>query len=144
LQQHVRDVGLDDAVHFLGPQFGDDKAAAFAHADAFILPSYSEGFPMAVLEAWSYALPVLKTRACNIPEGFDAGAALEIEPDPDSVAEGLQRFTRLPAGEQEAIGRAGRTLVEQQYTWPQVARQMRDVYRWVQGDASRPDSVVLD
>jgi len=144
LRQHVRDAGVKDRVYFLGPQFGDDKAAAFAHADAFILPSYSEGFPMAVLEAWSYALPVLKTRACNIPDGFDAGAALEIEPDAASITEGLQRFTRLPVAEQEAIGRAGRALVEQQYTWPQVARQMRDVYRWVLEDAARPDSVVLD
>jgi len=143
LKQHVRDAGLEDSVSFLGPQFGDDKAAAFAHADAFILPSYSEGFPMAVLEAWSYALPVLKTRACNIPNAFDAGAALEVEPDPDSIADGLRRFTRLPAGEQEAIGRKGRALVEERYTWPRVARQMHDVYRWVLGDAPRPDSVVL-
>jgi poly(glycerol-phosphate) alpha-glucosyltransferase len=135
---------MEDAVYFLGPQFGNDKAAAFAHADAFILPSYSEGFPMAVLEAWSYGLPVLKTRACNIPDGFDAGAAIEIKPDASSIAEGLRQFTRLPAGEQEAIGRKGRALVEEQYTWPQVALQIRDVYQWVLGDASRPHSVVLD
>ena len=35
-----------------------------------ILPSFSEGLPMAVLEAWAYGLPVLMTDHCNLPEGF--------------------------------------------------------------------------
>ena len=48
---------------FPGPVFGADKEAAFRCADAFILPSHSEGLPIAVLEAWSYGLPVFMTRA---------------------------------------------------------------------------------
>jgi hypothetical protein len=42
------------------------------------LPSFSEGLPMSVLEAWSYGLPVVMTPECNLPEGFACGAALEI------------------------------------------------------------------
>ncbi len=42
-------------VYFVGPQFGEDKTELFRVCDAFILPSFSEGFPMAVLEAWAFA-----------------------------------------------------------------------------------------
>jgi poly(glycerol-phosphate) alpha-glucosyltransferase len=47
------------SVIFLGPQFGENKSACYCDCDAFILPSYSEGLPMVVLEAWAYGKPVL-------------------------------------------------------------------------------------
>src|SRR4030095_3065150 len=43
------------SILFLGPQFNEAKAACYAACDAFILPSFSEGLPMVVLEAWAYA-----------------------------------------------------------------------------------------
>lgn len=143
LRTHVKQTGQTNSIHFLGPQFGADKHAAFAHADAFILPSHSEGFPMAVLEAWSHHLPVLKTDACNIPDGFDAEAAFRITTDPEAIADGLHALKDAGDAERRAIGRRGRFLVEDQYTWDQVARQMRDVYNWILNDAPRPDSVTL-
>ena len=60
--------------------------------DAFILPSFSEGLPMSVLEAWAYQLPVVMTDFCNLPEGFEAGAAIRIEPDAESVFQGLEKL----------------------------------------------------
>ncbi|WP_259114673.1 glycosyltransferase [Salinibacter ruber] len=144
LREHARTNGLSEEVHFLGPMFGDDKAAAYTHADAFVLPSHSEGFPMAVLEAWSYELPVLKTPACNIPAGFAADAAVRIDPEPPSISEGLDRLLNAPPDARTAMGRRGRRLVEERFTWPRVAAQMHQVYRWLLGDAARPDSVTLN
>ena len=57
-----------------------------------MLPSFSEGMPIAVLEAWSYGLPVLMTEACNLPEGFAAGAALQIGPDRAGIGAGLRQL----------------------------------------------------
>jgi len=63
---------------FFGPAFGEEKEELLRSASAFILPSFSEGLPMSVLEAWAYGLPVVITPECNLPEGFAFQAALEI------------------------------------------------------------------
>lgn len=130
----------EERISFPGPAFGAEKDALFRAADAFLLPSHSEGLPMAVLEAWSYGLPVLMTPACNLPEGFAAGAALEIGNDPDSIAEGMRALTAMGEAERQAMGAAGRRLVEERFTWPKVAAQMAEVYEWMLGGGERPRS----
>lgn len=139
LKERAAALGLSDDVWFLGPRYGDEKEAAFRHADGFILPSHSEGLPMSVLEAWSYRLPVLMTPQCNLDEGFAANAAYRIEPTPEGIAEGLRTFMEADPDERGEMGARGRGLVETEYTWSQVARSMRAVYRWVLGDGPRPE-----
>jgi poly(glycerol-phosphate) alpha-glucosyltransferase len=96
---------------------------------------------MAILEAWSYGLPVLMTPECNIPEGFEAEAALHVDPDPSSIARGVRQLSSMSQGERAAMGARGRALVEEQFTWPRVAEQMHGVYRWMLGEAGRPSCV---
>lgn len=144
LKRLVQNHGLQSTVHFMGSMYGHEKKAAFSHADAFILPSYSEGLPMAVLEAWSYRLPVLMTPECNIPEGFAKDAAVRIRPDSDSVMRGVQRFAAMPRDERMKIGERGRALVEEKFTWPRVAEQMHSVYEWILGDGTEPSCIWQD
>ena len=143
-KQHLRrrvDELAVPRVWFAGPQFKEAKTATFRHAAAFVLPSLSEGLPMTVLEAWSYGLPVLMTPECNLPRGFEAGAALRIGSDTGSLVEGLRALFAENAAGREEIGRRGRALVESDYSWPRVAEQMIKVYRWVLGEGPRPVSV---
>jgi glycosyltransferase involved in cell wall biosynthesis len=107
-----------------------------------LLPSLSEGLPVAVLEAWSYGLQVLMTEACNLPEGFAAGAALSIGADPAGIAAGLRRLFALSDAERRAVGACGRALVRARFTWASVAEQMSAVYRWVLGGGSPPACVL--
>jgi len=144
LKEKAAALGVSDDVWFLGPRYGDEKDAAFRNADGFILPSHSEGLPMAVLEAWSYRLPVLMTPQCNLEAGFEAGAAARVDPNPERLAEGLRAFMERAPDDRGEMGRHGRALVEERYTWPQIARSMRAVYRWVLGDGPRPDCVFMD
>jgi glycosyltransferase involved in cell wall biosynthesis len=120
-----------------------DLAAAYKRASAFILPSFSEGLPMAVLAAWAYGKPVLMTPHCNLPEGFAAQAALEIDSDPDSIAEGITRIVEMPGEELAAMGHRGRRLAEEKFTWPKVAADMKAVYDWVLGNRPKPECVVV-
>jgi len=144
LQQQVAARGLKEDVKFLGPLYGADKQAAFTNAEAFILPSYSEGLPMAVLEAWSYRLPVVMTPECNIPAGFKAGAAIHIDAESSSIAKGLRQLAGMGSMERASIGERGLALVEQQFTWSRIAEQLHHVYRWMLGNSGQPDCVVVD
>jgi len=137
------ELGLDPVVHFVGPQFGDEKARSFAAADAFVLPSVSEGLPIAVLEAWAAQLPVLMTSRCNLDLGFEAGAALRIEPEPGSIAEGLRQLAALSSAQRRQIGERGAQLIVERFSWPSAARDMEAVYRWILGRGARPGSVEL-
>ena len=141
LRNLVRELNLDDRVTFIGPLYGAEKAAAYRHATAFVLPSHSEGLPMAVLEAWTYGLPVAMTLACNIPEGFAAGAASEIGTAPIDIANSLGNFMALSCTDLELMGDRGLNLVKENFTWPAVADRLIDVYRWAQGAGSIPSDV---
>ncbi len=136
--------GLGQDVVFLGPAFDDVKRACLQNADAFILPSFSEGLPMSVLEAWSYGLPIVMTGECNLPEGFAADAAIEIRPQVDSIADGLERLLSLPDAERRQMGSNGRDFVASKFAWPKIAAQMLEVYKWVLGEGPQPACVRLD
>ena len=127
---------------FLGPQFGEEKAACYRGCEAFILPSFSEGLPMVVLEAWAYGKPVLMTPECNLPEGFAAGAALRIEPSAESIARALEDVFRAPPAALRTMGEKGRELVRDRFAWPNVASDMKAVYGWVLGGGSKPSCVI--
>ena len=99
---------------------------------------------MSVLEAWSYGLPVIMTEYCNIPEGFAANAAMEIQPEADSITEGLKRFIALSASEQKIMGLNGLKLVKNRFTWPKIGSRMIEVYKWILGQDDMPDCVNLD
>ena len=115
-------------VLFYGPAFGEEKEALWRSADAFILPSFSEGLPMSVLEAWSYGLPVVMTPECNLPEGFACGAALEIRSGEGSFQDGMRILIEMTNHERAAMGMRGRRLVEERFTWPKVAQSLKEIY----------------
>jgi poly(glycerol-phosphate) alpha-glucosyltransferase len=126
-----------------GPCFGAGKAAALSAASAFVLPSLSEGQPMAALEAMAHRLPCLLSAACNLPLAFSAGAALPAEPEPTALAAVLEHLFSLSAADRSAMGRAGRDLVAAQYSWPRVARHTWELYTWILGGGERPEFVQL-
>lgn len=144
LTEQAKRLGIADSIHFVNSQFDEAKEASFRRADAFVLPSFSEGLPMSVLEAWSYGLPVLMTRQCNLTEGYEANAAILTEPDIQSLCHGLKKLFIMTDLELNAMGSNGRDLVSRKFTWNKIGEQMMDVYRWLLGVSVKPNSVRLD
>jgi poly(glycerol-phosphate) alpha-glucosyltransferase len=78
------------------------------------------------------------TRQCNLPEGFAASAAIAAEPEAASLSTALGTLFGMTDAQRRVMGAKGRKLVEERFTWPQVARQMKDVYDWILGGGNRP------
>lgn len=67
------ELGITKQTVFLGWVSGNEKIRIFSLASVFCLPSYAEGFPMAVLDAMSCGLPVITTPVGGIPDVADDG-----------------------------------------------------------------------
>ena len=132
------------SVIFLGPQFNEAKSASYRHCDAFILPSFSEGLPMVILEAWACGKPVVMTPECNLPEGFSARAAIQITTDVEGIARGLTELFGQSTQELTELGRNGQRLTEEKFNWDRIAWQLRAVCEWLVCGASQPDCVYVD
>jgi poly(glycerol-phosphate) alpha-glucosyltransferase len=144
LRNLAHHLGICESVRFPGPCFGADKDAAFRQASAFILPSFSEGLPMAVLEAWSYGLPVLMTRHCNLPEGFATGAALPIGTDEEGILQGLSTLAEMAEPDRCNMGACGLRLCAERFSPQPVIEKMTEVYRWLLGMGPRPSCLYTD
>lgn len=144
LQALAGRLGVADSVHFVGPVFGAEKAASYRSADAFVLPSLSEGLPVVVLEAWAHGLPVLMTDACNLPEGFAAEAAWRLLPEPAPAARALRDFLALPPDRRAELGANGLALVRARFTWERIGAELLAVYRWLVEGGPPPASIVAD
>ena len=144
LQQLARELKITDSVHFAGSLFGEERDSAYENANAFVLPSLSEGQPLVVLEAWSHSRPVLMTPECNLPEGFEKRAAISMNATVEGAVEGLGKLFTLDESALQEIGRRGCDLVAANFSWSQIASHMFAVYNWLLGRAAIPDCVLLD
>ena len=68
LTSMIRQYGLENTCTVHGWVDGDKKQRLLKEASVFVLPSYFEGVPIAILEAMSYELPVISTNVAGIPE----------------------------------------------------------------------------
>ena len=127
------------AVVFVGPLFGELKSQLLERANVFILPSFSEGLPMSILEAWAYELPVVMTDYCNLPEGFDAEAAIHIDTEVESMSAGMTKMIGCSDAELKDMGVNGLNLVKDKFTWPTIAAQMGELYQWVRKRSPQGD-----
>jgi glycosyltransferase involved in cell wall biosynthesis len=134
-------LGLSRRVTYVGHVSGEQARSVWAAADAFVLPSYSEGFSMAILEALACSLPCLITTACHFPELASAQGAIVVEPVADCVTRGLRDLLDRSPQERRQLGRNGRNLVQGSYTWDQQAQRLAAVYHWVVGGGTPPECV---
>jgi glycosyltransferase involved in cell wall biosynthesis len=121
VEKMIADCGCGDTCWIHPAVSGAEKHALLRTADLFVLPSYSEGFPMAVLEAAAHRIPVVQTDECNFPELTVAGGAWECRPERDAVEAALREALTAEDAEREERGLRGRELVERSYSWDQIA-----------------------
>jgi glycosyltransferase involved in cell wall biosynthesis len=148
---HLREVqeittrrNLTRHVLFPGPLYNQTKRDAFAAAEAFVLPSRSEGAPIAVLEGLGAGLPVLATKGSPWEDLVPWEAGWWTDVSADAISDALaDLLTRSPADLQR-MGQNGLALIHDRYLWQHQARKTLDLYRWLTGSADKPDFVITD
>jgi glycosyltransferase involved in cell wall biosynthesis len=127
LEALVDERGLSGHVQFLGHR--EDVPALLASADAFVLPSRSEAFPNAVVEAMAAGLPVVATAIGGVPEliEHDRTGLLVRVGDPDHLAAALTRLVERPE-HAALLGREARHVVLQRYSFDRMVSSFEDLY----------------
>ncbi|HEY2571017.1 MAG TPA: glycosyltransferase family 1 protein [Solirubrobacteraceae bacterium] len=135
LRERTHALGLDDDVRFPGWLSDAEVEGLWAISDAFVFPSFYEGFGLPVLEAMARGVPVACSSASSLPE-VAGDAALLFDPrDERAIAGALQRLLQDGALA-ERLRIAGRERARE-FTWERTARATIDSYRRALIDVER-------
>jgi glycosyltransferase involved in cell wall biosynthesis len=127
LEVLVRALGIGGRVRFVGEC--RYVAPVLHEHDLFVLPSRSEAFPNALIEAMATALPVVATRVGGIPEVVRDGVNGRLVPPDDSgaLADAVIALMDDPAAA-AAMGQAARHDVERHYTIDRMVERFEQLY----------------
>ena len=128
LKRLAAKLGIADKVEWLGPLEGEKKWNAFAEADFFVLPSFSESFGIVIAEALASGLPVVTTTGTPWLDLKERGCGVAIEPNEVEFASALREFMQLSVNRRSEMGIKGRELMIEKYSWTRIAKEMLDVY----------------
>ena len=128
VEEQAKALGVHERVRFIGFVEGERKERVLAGADLFVLPSYSENFGNAVLEAMSYGVPVLVTPEVGLATAVkEYGAGMVVEGNPEALGPAIAALMNDPVRRRE-LGERGRAAATR-YSWASVAGQMEAQYR---------------
>lgn len=128
VDQWLRNAGVAGKATRTGMLEGEDKNAALAAASVFVLPSYSENFGIAVLEAMAAGVPVAISDQVNLWREVERGGAGLVSPcDADAFTGLLERLLGDPATAR-GMGEAGRRVAREKFSWPRIASALESLY----------------
>lgn len=129
LQSIINERDLSQFVKFEGWVSGNKKVELLNNADVFILPSYTEGLPISILEAMSYKLPVISTPVGGIPEVIKDGenGLLFTPGDKNALYQAIDKLT-TDKGLREEMGEKSYKKV-QPHLPEIVAKELEDIYK---------------
>ena len=128
VEARVRAAGLESSVRFLGVR--RDVPDLMSAADGYLLSSAWEGMPVVLLEAAAVGLPIVATRVGGVPEVVEDGATGYLAPpgDAEALRRAMERVEAMAPEERVAMGRRGRSLVEERYGTTHVMERWNRIY----------------
>ena len=127
LQTLIRDLNLTDHFHFAGAI--TNLREHLSAADIFVLPSRSEGFSNAIVEAMAASLPVVATNVGGNAEAVQDGISGFIVPseDPEALAAAIAELL-VDCIRAEAMGAAGKRIAAERFTTEAMMTQTTTTY----------------
>ena len=144
IKRAVINAGLEDQFEFPGPVDDILKWDLYQQADIFVLPTFSENFGIVVAEALASEVPVITTKGTPWRDLEDQRCGWWVDIGSDPLADALKEAMALNDDERLEMGRRGRTLIKEKYSWAKIAADMLEVYTWVHNGGTPPDCVRLD
>lgn len=128
-QALAEELGILHRTRFLGWISDEEKDRAFKETSVFCLPSYAEGFPMAVLDAWAYGLPVITTPVGGIPDVAENGRnCLLFEPgNAEGLARQMEALMDSPALA-KSIAEKSHQLANAVFSLEHIANELSEIY----------------
>ena len=142
LKEEVARLGLIEVIKFLGPVKDSEKWNIYRSANLFVLPSKSENFGIVIAEALAAELPVITTKATPWHELLSVGCGWWIDTSTEALVTTLKIATEMPSEQLEAMGKKGKQLVTNKYSWKKAGYDMLEFYDWIQGRGGRPNTVL--
>lgn len=131
LKNQAASLGIASDVLWPGFLTGSEKAAALADADVFALPSYSENFGIAVLEAMAAGTPVVVSDHVGMHrEITSASAGMVVLCDATHLAAALLQILNDRAGSR-SMGLNGKRLAQTDYSAATVTGKLLQVYNGI-------------
>ena len=119
---------LIEHVSYVGPIYGEDKLTFLQDSNIFVLPSYSEGFSMAAIEAMYMGLPVAITKNCGVRDIVEnSNAGIVANKERHEIASAIIKLLKNDTLSHN-MGENGRKIVTDKLLWPDIAKQMLNVY----------------
>lgn len=129
-----KELKVEKHIEFISGVPHRDVPGYLAKMDIFVMPSLSESFGVAALEAQAMEIPVVASRVGGIPEVVKDGiSGLLVEPgNPPAIADAVRKlltddFLR------EQMGRKGRELAIKNYEWKELMKERENLYREISG-----------
>jgi glycosyltransferase involved in cell wall biosynthesis len=117
-----------ERVTFTGEVGGAEKERLLSTATMLVLPSLSENFGNAVLEAMAYATPVIVTPGVGLAAEVEAaGAGIVTDGAPAALAAAIERLL-ADQSLRDDMGRRGRAAAESRFGWDRIAEEMEALY----------------
>ena len=129
LQARIHALELEDRVLLAGPLYGEEKLAALAAADLFVLPSLSESYGNAAGEAVAARVPVLLTNTCGIAEIIHGRAGLSVPLHKSALTDGLRTMLHDAGRRQELTNRRADVITE--LSWEKPLQQTEKLYQQI-------------
>lgn len=131
LRQKARELVGEEDVIWTGFVEGEEKAALFAAATVFVLPSYSENFGVAAAEALAAGIPVLLSDRVGVAEDVRAAeAGMVVECTAGAIGTALRQLL-TDTSLREALSEKGRRFADERYSSDRVGRELKRLYESV-------------